>query len=717
MSKRILIISELLALLTILSIMFMFGHCQAAARPDSKAGIYYCSAYTGGVNGSLDSLDITANTTPNAYDLITGDTAIVSTGDYRSGIFRFDASDLSTEVAADTAEFFYVAPDDDATGATGAWVRLPVNSGGVYFANSRADIDALVAAGVNNIHLSSDITLTSALDMSAYTGAFRANAIITLGAYDFTASRDFDGINGCLNLNSTGVAVWSTGTIRNIRPELYAGVDNSGNSGVDSYTPLQACITAANTALTPIWMSGHYYVGTTLMIGNAPIIGDATVTALSGFTGSYIMKADSTSGSGEIRRKIDGITLDGNSQGVGGLHIDLRWWDVEHCKMINGTVGIRLDRNTIKVSDCLIKDNEIGVWLADQFSSSQVTTAASSIAGNQITENVIGVLIHGAATLPIYDNVIQANILSDIELRAGQNSLDNVSIHDNYFELEDFSTEWFEEDSGSHSGLNFAYGDGWVRGTNYSIDAVAAGSILLDDDTTNYIEVNDVTGTVSSNTSAFTVTDQILFTGSEIPLFTVVTASGAIDTVTDMRPKQCIFINPATSTQFRSMDFRNNRVLGKNRAEHVLIRANANGIINVEGGHFQALQYLFCVKNLADTQVNCGLFERDTSITELEDPTYTDTTAVLAKSQHRNCRNYTFHNSGSSTILAGNASLTGIAHGLDRAPAGITLTATGAGTSSSGLSYTNVGATTFDIIRSGGTTGNLIVYWEAHYGK
>lgn len=41
----------------------------------------------------------------------------------RAGTFRFDSSDLSTEVTADTQEGIYVAPDSDATGASGAWVR------------------------------------------------------------------------------------------------------------------------------------------------------------------------------------------------------------------------------------------------------------------------------------------------------------------------------------------------------------------------------------------------------------------------------------------------------------------------------------------------------------------------------------------------------------------------------------------------------------------
>lgn len=41
----------------------------------------------------------------------------------RAGVFKFDASDLSTEVTNDPQEGVYVAPDSDPTGASGAWVR------------------------------------------------------------------------------------------------------------------------------------------------------------------------------------------------------------------------------------------------------------------------------------------------------------------------------------------------------------------------------------------------------------------------------------------------------------------------------------------------------------------------------------------------------------------------------------------------------------------
>lgn len=87
------------------------------------------------------------------------------------------------------------------------------------------------------------------------------------------------------------------------------------------------------------------------------------------------------------------------------------------------------------------------------------------------------------------------------------------------------ATDPFRELADSHSGLDFAYGAGRVRDDN-TVTSVAAGTVTLTDATTNYVEVSSA-GTVSANTTGFTA--------GAIPLYTVVTAAGAISTVTDRR--------------------------------------------------------------------------------------------------------------------------------------------------------------------------------------
>ena len=78
---------------------------------------------------------------------------------------------------------------------------------------------------------------------------------------------------------------------------------------------------------------------------------------------------------------------------------------------------------------------------------------------------------------------------------------------------------------GIHSGLNFSYGIGIIRNDNV-VTRVAAGSVTLTDNATNYIEVT-AAGVVSANTSGYTE--------GRIPLYAVVTASGAIVSVQDDR--------------------------------------------------------------------------------------------------------------------------------------------------------------------------------------
>lgn len=82
------------------------------------------------------------------------------------------------------------------------------------------------------------------------------------------------------------------------------------------------------------------------------------------------------------------------------------------------------------------------------------------------------------------------------------------------------------EDSDNHAGLDFAYKNIALR-VGTTITAIAAGTVTLADDTTNYVEVDVSAGTVVDNATGFTTGD--------IPLFEVVTAAGAIDTVTDKR--------------------------------------------------------------------------------------------------------------------------------------------------------------------------------------
>lgn len=83
----------------------------------------------------------------------------------------------------------------------------------------------------------------------------------------------------------------------------------------------------------------------------------------------------------------------------------------------------------------------------------------------------------------------------------------------------------FAENSVSHSGLNFYYHNGRIM-DGVTLREISGSFIALTDNNTNYIQIS-MSGTVSANTTGFTA--------GNIPLFTVVTSSGSISTVTDKR--------------------------------------------------------------------------------------------------------------------------------------------------------------------------------------
>lgn len=105
------------------------------------------------------------------------------------------------------------------------------------------------------------------------------------------------------------------------------------------------------------------------------------------------------------------------------------------------------------------------------------------------------------------------------------------------------------ENSSTTTGLTWGYYGGNIRVDN-TVTAVATGTILLTDDSTNYVEI-DTTGTVSANTTSFTA--------GRFPIRQVVCASGSQTTSTDKR--SFVHINQyATSTlkgvaSFSSADF------------------------------------------------------------------------------------------------------------------------------------------------------------------
>jgi hypothetical protein len=86
--------------------------------------------------------------------------------------------------------------------------------------------------------------------------------------------------------------------------------------------------------------------------------------------------------------------------------------------------------------------------------------------------------------------------------------------------------ETFDENSATTTGLVWGYKGGLFR-LDAVVTTVAAGTIALTDDATNYLEIDPDDGLVKKNTTAFT--------SLRIPIRTVITASGSQTTSTDKR--------------------------------------------------------------------------------------------------------------------------------------------------------------------------------------
>lgn len=97
-----------------------------------------------------------------------------------------------------------------------------------------------------------------------------------------------------------------------------------------------------------------------------------------------------------------------------------------------------------------------------------------------------------------------------------------------YFD-EETPTSQFNEDAANHSGLNFfMFAGNLIVGGG--IISEPASSVLLVDNTTNFVFYDITALSTGSSTTTFNVNAK-----DRVPLFTVVTAAGAITTVTDLR--------------------------------------------------------------------------------------------------------------------------------------------------------------------------------------
>lgn len=102
-----------------------------------------------------------------------------------------------------------------------------------------------------------------------------------------------------------------------------------------------------------------------------------------------------------------------------------------------------------------------------------------------------------------------------------------TTMDNNLADINNWLHEQWGQDRANTSGTTYGYMGGTVLNSSGAWALIAAGTIALTDNATNYVE-RTAAGTVSKNTSAFTAT--------KIPMAKVTTVSGAITAVVDQRP-------------------------------------------------------------------------------------------------------------------------------------------------------------------------------------
>jgi hypothetical protein len=143
----------------------------------------------------------------------------------RSGNFKWDNSNLSTEVTADTTQADYVAPATDTTGASGAWVRESNElSIGKYGTDTSGVISAVLPVQAcidskNSVVVNQGDTLLINGIINAVGGG-RAWAGIRGTASDGCTLKFVDGgrisIQNRTPGSSLGTDIWPVGTVKNV---------------------------------------------------------------------------------------------------------------------------------------------------------------------------------------------------------------------------------------------------------------------------------------------------------------------------------------------------------------------------------------------------------------------------------------------------------------------------------------------------------------------
>jgi len=347
-----------------------------------------------------------------------------SASDGGGGVFRWDSSDLSTEVAADLQNGIYVPPNSDTTGATGAWVRHDLREidfrwfGAV--GDGVADDSVALQAAVDNaashkqsivqnggtygittaITIPADVSITFKGDatvfiIAGFTGVLVAGITNGVMFHVQGANVKLDGVTfDANNLNTIGVVcVWTdvAGDYNDIRDCTFKNIFYYGtglvSAGINwrfnNYSRTESC-TFISVPAAWVTQGGDFNIcDGCIHIGNATGTRDTSL-GLDGGDGCQVTNniIDYSGGVGSITSIIgvtsgatnylvDGNTIIGQNNGP-GIYV----WDAGGTAPVRGIVSNNLLDNTG------VTATATGVALRTATNCTDVTIEGNTIIGN-----------------------------------------------------------------------------------------------------------------------------------------------------------------------------------------------------------------------------------------------------------------------------------------------------------------------------------------------
>jgi hypothetical protein len=277
----------------------------------------------------------------------------------REGLFRFDPSNLAAKVAADSAQGFYVAPQIDPTGSSGAWVRQfsgAVSAG--WFGISTANPGAANSSAIAALFAALKARVSRPADFSFYDGL--EPVIFAPGEFNFAATIELS--DGTFTIEGAGIADGAGTTFKFAAGVTGVRVQRFNTSGVSATRA--TAVGADRSIIRNLRLRGGYAGSEAechgIHLRASAILDNVIVTSFEG-DGVYINAvAGSATAEGNANlfsfRKVrcvqnrNGFFIDGDNDNAGILHgcdasANRQWGFWDSSFLGNTYVGCHSDSN------------------------------------------------------------------------------------------------------------------------------------------------------------------------------------------------------------------------------------------------------------------------------------------------------------------------------------------------------------------------------------